>query len=321
MTNELLVVGVIVTYNGSSYIDNCLAALMQNIDRSAIIIIDNCSNDGTVKLIEEKYEGVTLVKLDRNYGFGAANNIGLRIALDRNADYVFLLNQDTYVGDNTVNGLVKIAQCHSGYGIFGPVQINGKGSALDSHFAGYVAATLISDLYMGKVKEIYPCRFINAAAWMVSRKCIECVGGFDPLFFHYGEDDDYINRVRYNKMEIGICPGIRVNHDRGEKHALAAYPESRKLYLEALKSIKNINIPFGRIVMDVFFKCSSGIMASIVFFQFRKTRILLSVFCRVLFQLRHIHTAREKSKRRGAFMIIDPKYRRVRKTITSIDIF
>jgi len=44
-------------------------------------------------------------------------------------------------------------------------------------------------------------------------KRLEIVGGFDPIFFHYGEDDNYMHRVHFHGMKIGICPKVRIVHD------------------------------------------------------------------------------------------------------------
>jgi GT2 family glycosyltransferase len=302
MATEDLILGIVVTYNGSSFIINCLDRLIRNMDETCIVVIDNGSSDKTVDLIQEKYKGIILIKLDRNYGFGKANNIGLEIALAKNADFVFMLNQDVYLEDDTISELVETARRYPDYGVLSPIHLNGKGDALDNHFSGYVSSILISDLYLDRLKDIYPCHFINAAAWLLPKKCIEYVGGFDPLFFHYGEDDDYLNRVRYHKMKIGICPGVRINHDRGPHHALSDYPEFRKIYLEALKRLKNINLPFRKAVTAVVILWLREILTSLFLLQFRRMYTLLKVFFSLLFQLGRIRHARVKCKTGSAFI-------------------
>jgi GT2 family glycosyltransferase len=52
---------------------------------------------------------------------------------------------------------------------------------------------------------------------LLSARCIEEIGGFDPLFPHYSEDSDYINRVLYRGFKIGIVPNTRIFHDRHQK--------------------------------------------------------------------------------------------------------
>jgi len=302
MAKDIRVLAIIVTYNGSTYIENCLNRLKKNIDERNIIVIDNDSKDTTVKIIEERYRQIKLIKLDRNYGFGRANNIGLQMAVTENADYVFLLNQDVYVEEHSIRKLVEISVLYPAYGILSPMHLNGRGTALDNHFAGYVATALVSDLYVGKPACIYPCHFVNAAAWLISKKCIETVGGFDPLFFHYGEDDDYVNRVRYFKMKIGVCPGVRIYHDRGLQNALSSYPPAYKMRLEKLKQLKNINSPFFRVAAALLLQLLTNMLVSLALLQFKNIYLMLKVFFNTVSRINRIRLARIESKTRYAFI-------------------
>ena len=46
-----------------------------------------------------------------------------------------------------------------------------------------------------KLEEVYDIPFAMAAHWLVTKRCLQTVGGFSPTFFHYGEDNNYIHRV------------------------------------------------------------------------------------------------------------------------------
>src|SRR5690606_5865627 len=79
--------------------------------------------------------------------------------------------------------------------------------------------------------------FVCAAAWLIPRNTLKVVGGFSPTFFHYGEDDNYCQRVLYFNLKIGICPDARIFHDRedrpaGVHHAKVAI--SKRSYLKRL---------------------------------------------------------------------------------------
>ena len=305
MLKNIRVIGIIVTYNGSSFIENCLNSLKKDMDEKDIIVIDNGSKDATVAIIEEKYTGVRLIRQVRNSGFGKANNIGLQMAVLENADYVFLLNQDVYVEEHSVRRLVDISGLYPEYGILSPMHLNGNGTALDNHFAGYVAGALVSDLYLGRRARIYPCYFVNAAAWLISKRCLETVGGFDPLYFHYGEDDDYLNRVRYFKMKIGVCPGVRIYHDRGPVNALSTYPPVYKMHLEILKRLTNINSPFFRTVAELLLQLLCNMIVCLVLLQFKNIYRMQKVFFSMVFRLNRIRLARIESKTRFAFLKLE----------------
>lgn len=77
---------IIVTYNGAQWIEKCLDSLHECKVKTHILIVDNASTDNTLSIIREKYPEVELIESAKNLGFGKANNIGLRKALDERAD-------------------------------------------------------------------------------------------------------------------------------------------------------------------------------------------------------------------------------------------
>ena len=72
---------------------------------------------------------------------------------------------------------------------------------------------LITDLYLNQLSDVYNTKYIHAAAWLLPKQTLQTIGGFDPIFHHYAEDDDYLNRLRYHRMKIGVCPAARIVHD------------------------------------------------------------------------------------------------------------
>jgi GT2 family glycosyltransferase len=56
--------------------------------------------------------------------------------------------------------------------------------------------------------------FVNAAAWLVSKECLQKAGYFEPVFNHYGEDRNFCDRVHYHKFKIGIVKNTAICHDR-----------------------------------------------------------------------------------------------------------
>lgn len=210
---------VIVTYKGQRWYERCFSSLRESTIPLQTIVVDNASNDGTVEYIKENFPEIHLIESKENLGFGKANNIAMRYAMDHGCDYVFLLNQDAWVEPDTFERLVDIAGRYSEYGILGPVQINAeKTKVLDGVIQflvnpDNVNKEMFSDMVMGTVDEVYPVAEINAAAWLLPRKTLEIVGGFDPIFLHYGEDWNYLSRVLYHKLKVGLTPHIHVVHD------------------------------------------------------------------------------------------------------------
>lgn len=200
-----------------------------------VILVDNNSSDNTVSFVKENYPNVTVLKQSKNFGFGAANNIGIAYALKQNVDYIFLLNQDAYLEPNTISKLIKAHKANKEYGVISPIHLNGEGNNLDKNFQIYLRENLffiydaIRNIYS---KPLYEVSFVNAAAWLLPRKTIETVGGFDPIFFHYGEDDNYCQRVLYHNLKIGIVPNAYIYHDREDRKREVNYTINEHLVLK-----------------------------------------------------------------------------------------
>ena len=120
------VFSIIVTYNGMQWIEKCISSIMQSSIQSDIIAIDNKSTDGIPDYIAEKHKRVHLIRSEKNPGFAKANNIGIRYAYDLGADYVFLLNQDAWVENETIASLIKTFTENGNDGIASPIHLNGS---------------------------------------------------------------------------------------------------------------------------------------------------------------------------------------------------
>jgi GT2 family glycosyltransferase len=209
---------VVVTFNAMKWIRKCLESVALSNLECKMIVVDNGSSDGTQKFITDNFNQVQLIQSEKNMGFGAANNIGITKAIQADADYVFLLNQDAWIEENTIKELVNTAQQNPEFGIISPVHLNGTSSALDLKFSEYIiperCPLFISDMYLNKLNGIYEIEFVNAAAWLISSACIKKTGLFEPIFFLYGEDNNYLQRVAYHNFRVGVSPACTICHDR-----------------------------------------------------------------------------------------------------------
>lgn len=247
---------IIVTYNGMKWIEECLKTIISSNIPVEIIVIDNNSSDFTVEFIRQNFGDVILLDQKKNLGFGIANNIGISYALSHDADYVFLVNQDVFIEPETIEKLVKVAEENSEFGIVSPIHFNGKGNAIDQSFHYYIskpsAAEYISDTVLGIFnKKIYSLEMINAAAWLLPKKTLKIVGGFDPMFFLYGEDDNYCQRVLFHNLKIGITPFAKIRHDSNNNYK-HEFPTGSDNYYD--KFLTRVKVQFGNVNSDDFRK-------------------------------------------------------------------
>lgn len=206
---------IIVTYNGMKWIEKCLHSLRQSTHPLTSIVIDNNSTDGTPDYIAKNYPEVVLVRKDYNLGFGQANNVGMRYALDNGFDYVLLLNQDAYLQPDAVVEMLKVADGHN---LYSPIHLCGDGKRMDRNFRESLRRAdndLLDDLLIdGQTNATYEVGEVCAACWFMPIDIIKTIGGFNPLFFHYGEDNNYYTRLEYHHRKTLIVPAARVWHDR-----------------------------------------------------------------------------------------------------------
>lgn len=214
--NENKIFTVIVTYNAMKWIDRCLNSLRVSSIQTTVVVIDNGSTDNTINYILSHFPEVVLFTQDKNLGFGQANNIGMRYALEHGASHVLLLNQDAWIGKDMIDRLLPYANDNS---LISPLHMNGAGDKIDRNFCHNALMRspemeqYLHDTAIGKTGKYYTDE-INAACWLLPRAVLESVGGFNPLFFHYSEDNDYLQRLHYHQKGIYFVPSARVYHDR-----------------------------------------------------------------------------------------------------------
>lgn len=239
---------IIVTYNGSQWIEKCIRSLLQSSLSSKIIVVDNCSTDNTLSLLKSSENSIELIQTEKNIGFGGGNNIGIKKAMELHADYVFLLNQDAYVDQFCIQRLTEALKQNPSFGILSPLQMNSSGIELDEAFNKYVASAYKEDLSAIKKEDCtsqpFPVRFVNAAAWMISKPAIEATGLFHPVFFHYGEDNNYCSRMQYHNFKVGILASASVIHDRENKIVPKEKLLIQQLRVVPLYTLLDIRKPF-----------------------------------------------------------------------------
>lgn len=272
---------IIVTYNGMKWIDKCLTCLSASNVPLYPVVIDNCSTDNTVAFIKENHPNVHLIETGENLGFGRANNVGMKYALEQNADGVFLLNQDAYIYPDTIEKLLPFMD---EYGIVSPVHLDGSGTILDKGFKRTLETNAQAHLSLSacllledkKKSRIFDVSFINAAAWLLSINIIKNIGGFDPIFFHYGEDNDYCHRVLYHQYKIGFVSNAFVCHDREQIECPKIYAKQADTLPFLIESMNILHHAY-LISYLFFFKQIGSIFLSILTFRWNRVKMRIAI--------------------------------------------
>ena len=258
---------IIVTFNGEKWIERCLDSVYNSSVDTVPIIVDNGSTDNTLHVIKEKYPQTIILESGGNLGFGRANNKGILYAIEKGAEYVYLLNQDAWVESDVFETLVNTHKQNKEYAILSPLQLTGDGTQLDRSFkmnsvCDMKCPRFLVDYENHQMKNLYETTFVMAAHWLLYVPYLKDVGLFSPIFPHYGEDSNLCHRFRYWKYKIGIVPNVRAYHDRQYRQQTA----SQKIYLNYIKFLNQQNNPLRS---SLFKKINSFILFTIKNFRIR----------------------------------------------------
>ena len=230
----------IVTLNASKYLHHCLTLLEQSqgAEVEQIIVVDNRSNDNTVKMIHEKHSSVTLIQNNRNEGYTIPMNRAMKEA---DGEYLLILNPDAFVKPKAVAALANFLDLHPEVGIAGPKVLNVDGTFqkscrrgvarpwnVISYFTGLAARFPDNSKYTGYHLSHLDENILNevdgvsGSCMMIRRNLIDKIDCFDERFFAYQEDSDYCFRAKAAGWKIYYVPEAEVIHDAG-RGGSAAY--------------------------------------------------------------------------------------------------
>jgi len=251
---------IIVTYNAMhrGWIDRCMKSLAESTELIVPVIIDNGSKDGTRDYVPAAYPDAVWLPQERNLGFGQANNVGIRYALEHEADYVLLLNQDAALAPDALEKMLAVSD---GESLLSPLHLNGDGTHIDEMFRYSLrnARNYMNDdlLIRHTLAPYYETGEICAACWLMPVALIRKIGGFNPLFFHYSEDNNYYHRLVYHGIKTILVPKAWMYHDRLLQGNMQAF-NRRRLRRDLVLETANINFTFPKICLrwlQVLFRC------------------------------------------------------------------
>ncbi|MDJ0869514.1 MAG: glycosyltransferase family 2 protein [Myxococcota bacterium] len=211
---------VVVSWNGGAELRECLASLRRVPTPGVrLLLVDNGSRDGSPAAARRAAPGLDVIENAENRGFAAAANQGLRWARESGADFALLLNPDTVVAPDFLDALLAAARDPQGAGLWGPkillrdepAHLWSAGGAL-SWWRGQVWHRGLRELDRGAWDTPARCDWLTGCALLISRACLEAVGGLDEAFVLYGEDVDLCVRARAAGFACQFVPAARVWH-------------------------------------------------------------------------------------------------------------
>ena len=231
---------VIVNYNVKYFLEQCLHSLEQaavGISHE-VIVVDNASTDGSSEYITSRFPSIKWMACRENNGFSKGNNIAIAQA---KGEYILMLNPDTVVTKEAIEGCVEFMDTHADAGACGVYMLRTDGTfapesrrALPTPFVSFCKMTGLSKLfpksrtfgryymqYLDKEK-INAIEIISGAYMMLRSKTIKKTGALDEDFFMYGEDIDLSYRILKAGYSNYYLP-LRILHYKGESTNKSSY--------------------------------------------------------------------------------------------------
>ncbi len=238
---------ILVNYNGKKYNTACIESILASggVEEIKIIVVDNASQDDSMRLLEERYAGderLSFIRLDDKYGFSYANNVGIRSAVEWEADAVLLLNNDTEIASDMLLRLWECAKRHSGSMVVPKIYYSDDRKRLWSA-GGSVSRVIrkvrhigLDETDVGQYDQEREIAFATGCCLWIPMEVIRRAGTLDERFFLYYEDTEYSFRLQKLGIPIWYCPKAVMYHKvgastKGADSPLCAYYIARNWLL------------------------------------------------------------------------------------------
>ncbi len=226
---------IILNYNGKADTAECLNSI-KNLEHNNFdldtVMVDNASTDGSPECVKNNFPEIRLLINSQNLGYAEGNNVGIKYALEKEADFVWLLNNDTYLAADCLVKLLEAAAKEPKAGIFGPKIYFAKG--LETHKDRYKKEDLgrviwyaggkidwdnmiashrgVDEADHGQFEEMIKTSFVSGCSMLIRKEVFNKVGFYDKKFFLYYEDVDFCMRARKKGFEVIYVPDAHMWH-------------------------------------------------------------------------------------------------------------
>lgn len=214
---------VILNWNGADhlrrYLPTVVAAAPAGVE---VVVADNGSTDASVRVLEEEFPTVRLVRLERNYGFAEGYNRALQ---GLEADYYVLLNSDVETPAGWLEPLVACLDADPEVAAVAPKLLSSEARTMFEYAGasggyvdllgypfcrGRILRTVEED--RGQYDDARDVFWVSGAAFCCRAEVFHALGGFDSDFFAHMEEIDLCWRMQLAGYRVRVVPGSRVYH-------------------------------------------------------------------------------------------------------------
>jgi GT2 family glycosyltransferase len=253
-----------------------------------IVVVDNNSTDGSVERIkswargdirvesdfikgassnqkriieceeagheDDLQTGITLIQSGSNLGYAGGNNIGIRYAVTKQADFIWILNNDTVVDKNALSEMVSMAKTDKKIGMVGsklfyhdqPKIIQAAGGGYFSFWKGFSRHCGLKEADIGQWDQVFEPGYLTGSSLLLRSEVINSIGFMDETFFLYGEELEWQIRARNHGWKLVYCPTSIIWHkdsaSLSDKKPIIDFYTTRN-WLRVVKRYKSYALP------------------------------------------------------------------------------
>lgn len=232
---DVKIATILINYNGYEDTADAINSIEKSSVKTDIIVVDNASDQNEGDKLKEAFSDIYVIQSKENVGFSGGNNLGIKYALNKNYEYIMLLNNDTVISNKMIENLLKYASDHTVVSPLMYYYTNKKkiwfaGGDIN-RFTGnteHYMMNCIEDKQLQNTK----CAFLTGCCMMIHTNIIKKVGLLDETYFMYCEDTDFSIRLKRNGFEMLMVPEAKLWHKvssstGGDESAFSLYYMTR----------------------------------------------------------------------------------------------
>lgn len=211
------IIVIILNWNRAHDTCQCVHSLQRSdYQPLEILVVDNGSSIEEYTVLQTALPTIPILRSEINLGFAGGNNLGLRYAVEHNADYALMVNNDTIVATDMIRQMIDTAETHPQAGLIGPI-IYYLNQPKEVWFAGYRFSHDIYILRRGlnllpPLNPVEEVDFVSGCAMLIRGSVLAKVGFLEEDYFMYYEDLDYCFRVKKAGFTILCVTGASMWH-------------------------------------------------------------------------------------------------------------
>lgn len=182
-------------------------SLLKNIKKLGYLrrlILVNNSSPSVGNQIKREFPQIILINNKRNLGYGAALNKGIKISVNKNSQYILILNNDVIIKKNIIKSLINFS-LKGGFDIVSPKVLDTKGR--NWFLGGEIDKNRFT---AGHSPDKYD--FLSGCCLLIKTEVFKKIGFFDQSYFLYYEDVDFCYRASKANLKLGIDKNTIIYH-------------------------------------------------------------------------------------------------------------